>query len=104
MGVTDVQVGISFSDRLSVAADVLFRLIDDEAVILNLRTETYLGLDPIGARMWLALKDAPSIDSAYKTLLREYDVDSERLRQDMTEFIRELIDQGLVQPVSTSVS
>jgi hypothetical protein len=34
-----------------VPDDVLFRDLDGEAVILNLRTGTYFGLDELGTRM-----------------------------------------------------
>jgi len=36
---------------LCVPDDVLFRDLDGEAVILNLRTGTYFGLDEVGTRM-----------------------------------------------------
>jgi hypothetical protein len=39
---------VPFSERLSVAPDVLFRLVGDEGVLLNLNTTLYLGLNPVG--------------------------------------------------------
>jgi hypothetical protein len=60
-----------FSSRISTAPDVMIRIIGDEAVILNLKSELYLGLDPIGTRFWTALHDAPSIQAAYELLLAE---------------------------------
>ena len=44
---------VSFSERLTVAPDVLFRLVGDEGVLLNLNTTLYLGLNPVGTRMWM---------------------------------------------------
>ena len=55
---------ISFSERLNVAPDVLFRLVSDEGVLVNLNTEMYLGLNPVGARMWHVLIEASSKISA----------------------------------------
>ena len=43
-----------FSSRITTAPDVMIRIIGDEAVILNLKSELYLGLDPIGTRFWTA--------------------------------------------------
>jgi hypothetical protein len=82
-----------------VAPDVLFSQMGDEAVLLNLKTELYLGLDAVGTRMWTLLHDAPTIEDAYKSLLDEYDVDPERLRHDLREFLAELVDQALVETV-----
>jgi coenzyme PQQ synthesis protein D (PqqD) len=87
----------SFSDRVTVAPDVLFRVLSDEAVLVNLKTERYLGLNPVGARMWAALTGAPSIQAAFDTLVGEYDVDPDELRRDLSEFIEQLLAQHLVE-------
>src|SRR5882724_2603885 len=86
----------SFSSRVTVAPDVLFRIVGDEAVLLNLKTELYLGLDPVGTRMWTVLTTAPSIKDAYETLLQEYDVDAEKLRSDLADFLGKLWLQTLI--------
>ena len=90
-------MSISFSDCVRVAPDVLFRMVSDEAILVNLNTEVYLGLNPVGARMWSALNDALSIDSAYQALLSEYDVEPERLRADLEELLGQLLGQELIE-------
>jgi hypothetical protein len=94
---------LTFSHRVTAAPDVLFRLLGDEAVIVNLRTEKYLGLNPVGARMWNVLTTAPSIESAYDTLLGEYQVDASELRRDLAEFVEDLSAQQLID-IGTSVA
>ena len=87
---------VSFSERLTVAPDVLFRLVGDEGVLLNLNTTMYLGLNPVGTRMWNALTSASSIQAAYDTLLAEYEVEPAQLRADLEEFIQRLLGQKLI--------
>ena len=87
---------VSFSERLTVAPDVLFRLVGDEGVLLNLNTTLYLGLNPVGTRMWNALTSAGSIQSAYDALLGEYEVEPAQLRADLEEFIQRLLGQKLI--------
>lgn len=87
----------NFSQRVTIAPDVLFRLMGEEAVLLNLKTELYLGLDAVAARLWTVLKDAPSIQAAYDALVDEYEVPPERLRQDLDEFLDKLLEQGLIE-------
>jgi len=87
---------VSFSERLTVAPDVLFRLVGDEGVLLNLNTTLYLGLNPVGTRMWHALTSASSIQAAYDTLLAEYEVEPAQLRADLEEFIQRLLGQKLI--------
>ena len=86
-----------FSSRITTAPDVMIRIIGDEAVILNLKSELYLGLDPIGTRFWTALHDAPSIQAAYELLLAEFDVPPDRLRNDMGKLLNQLLEQQLIE-------
>jgi len=90
-------MAISFSDRVRVAPDVLFRLVGEEGVLLNLQTELYLGLNTVGTRMWSVLGTASSIQAAYDALLREYDVEPTKLRADLEEFIDQLLGQKLIE-------
>jgi hypothetical protein len=92
-----VTMSLPFSERVTIVQDVLFRLVGEEAVLLNLKTDLYLGLDPVGTRMWTLLKDTPSIQAAYDALLREYEVEPDRLRNDLDEFLGKLLEQGLIE-------
>jgi len=88
---------VSFSDCVRVAPDVLFRLVSDEAVLVNLNTEMYLGLNPVGARMWSVLSEATSIQAAYEQLLKEYEVEPSELRRDLEEFVAQLHAHQLIE-------
>ena len=81
---------ISFSTKISVAPDVTFRAVGEESVLLSLKTGSYLGLDPMGTRMWELLTSAGSIQSAFDTLLAEYEVEESLLRKDLQDFIRQI--------------
>jgi hypothetical protein len=87
---------VSFSGRVSAAPDVLFRLVGEEGVLLNLNTTLYLGLNAVGTRMWSVLGSAGSVQAAYDELLEEYDVEPARLRADLAEFIDQLLGQQLI--------
>jgi hypothetical protein len=90
-------MAVSFSDRVRVAPDVLFRLVGEEGVLVNLRTELYFGLNPVGTRMWNVLSSANSIQAAYDTLLEEYEVEPAQLRADLEELIEQLLRQKLIE-------
>ena len=85
-----------FSRRVVVPDSVLFRELSGESVILNLRTESYLGLDDVGTRMWAVLTSEPSIQAAYDVLLAEYDVAPDALRSDLERLLGQLLDQQLI--------
>jgi hypothetical protein len=46
--------------------------------------------------MWTALTESESIQSAYETLLQEYEIDGEQLRRDLEEFVGKLVENDLV--------
>ena len=93
-------MAISFTDRVKVPEKVLISGLQSESVILNLDSERYFGLDDIGTRMMSVLTTSDSIQAAYETLLDEYEVESEVLRQDLTLIVEKLIEQGLVEVTS----
>lgn len=90
-------MAISFADRVTTSPDVMFRTVGDEAVLLNLKTELYMGLDPVGTRMWDLLTKSASIEEAFDALLTEYDVEADRLRTDLEKFIDRLIEKELIE-------
>jgi hypothetical protein len=88
---------IPFDARVSIPLDVLVSELAGEMVILNLNSESYFGLDEVGTRMWTALTTSQTIQAAYDSLLAEYDVSEEQLRDDLVELIDKLVKQGLVE-------
>ena len=90
-------MSLEFSSRVTTAPDVMFRIIGDEAVILNLKSELYLGLNPVGTRFWTVLHDAPSIEAAYESLLDEFDVAPTQLREDLDQLLGQLLEQRLIE-------
>ena len=86
-----------FAMRASVPPNVLAKEIGGESVLLDLDAGQYFGLDEIGTRMWTVLTGSNTIQSAYDTLLAEYEVDSELLKRDLQELIETLVRQRLLQ-------
>jgi hypothetical protein len=94
----------AFSMRVSSSPDVVFQTVGDEAVLLNMKTSLYLGLNEVGTRMWLALTGAQSIEAAFESLLAEFDVSSEVLRKDLEDFLAKLNEFALINTSSFSPS
>ena len=83
--------------RVLVRPDVLVRELRGEAVLLDLASESYFGLDDVGTGMWRALTTSPSIEGALDSLLDEYDVTREQLARDLEAFVAKLTSAGLVE-------
>jgi hypothetical protein len=87
---------VPFHKRVSARDDVLCRPLDGEAVLLNLETEQYYGLDETAAHMFSVLTSSPTVRTGCETLSRAYDVDSEVLHRDVRRFIGDLLSCGLI--------
>jgi hypothetical protein len=88
---------IPLNARVIVPANVLIQELDGEAVLLNLKSETYFGLDDVGMLMWQVLTTSPSIQNAFEVLQNEYEVAPEKLQQDLGELLDKLVQQGLLE-------
>jgi len=94
---------ILLTDRVVVPSHVLVRFLDKESVLLNIETERYFGLDETGTRMWQLVTEAPSVEVAYQRLLDEYEVAPELLRENLTDLLARLVENGLLQVASSNV-
>jgi coenzyme PQQ synthesis protein D (PqqD) len=90
-------MAISFASKVSVPDDVLVSQLQDESVLLNVRTQSYFGLDQISTRCWELLTSSDSIEDACAALAQEYDVDADTLRQDVARLVDTLVERGLLQ-------
>lgn len=90
--------------RYRIPEDVVFREVGGEAVLLNLATGTYFGLDGVGTEIWNLLAREGTIDGVTNALLAGYDIEEPRLRLDIEQFIQQLTQKGLlaIEPAHTS--
>jgi hypothetical protein len=95
------RMDLSLEDSIAIHEDVLFRELDDEAVLLNLRTGVYFGLNPAGLRIWQLIGKGRSLEQVLETMRGEYEVDGQVLERDLLELCRQLCAQGLGEVVSS---
>jgi hypothetical protein len=83
--------------QVSIPSEVLFNELDGEAVLLNLNSGKYFGLDQTGTRIWHFLVEYGSVELAYQKMFDEYDVEAERLRADLLSLVDQLTALGLIR-------
>lgn len=76
---------------------VKIRELDGEAVLLNLASEKYFGLDEVGTSMINALTSGKTVEEACEALLEQYDADPATLQSDLDQLIQKLLAKGLIQ-------
>lgn len=77
--------------------DVTSAELGGEAVLLNLRSGHYYGVNELGARIWQMVQKPRSIDEIIKILAHDYDVDEEVLIRDVLAFLEQLKENDLVK-------
>ena len=82
--------------RVTVSEDVVVRDLGGEAILLDLDTSTYFGLNAVGTRIWYLLAEHQSTDTIIPMLLREFDVDESPLRLDLDTLVRQLLARKLL--------
>ena len=87
----------SLRDSLVVDAQVLFRQLDDEAVLLDLKSGTYFGLNDVGARAWHLIVEHGVLSRVLDGLLQEYAAEREVIERDLLELGRELVSRQLAE-------
>jgi hypothetical protein len=88
---------ISTPSFVELSPEVLFQRLNDGAVLLDLVSEQYIGLDSVAASIWQFLMEDGNTEHVIAKMLEKYDVDEERLRSDVANFIEQLHAQGLAR-------
>jgi hypothetical protein len=78
--------------------------LNDEMVILNLKSTLYFGLDEVGAYIWQALSEPRAVSELCKAVLDRFEVDEARCHTDVFEFLTQLDHAGLIESVPSDVS
>ena len=82
--------------KITISDQVLSQEVNGETVILDLKSESYFGLDDVGTRIWQLLQEHGDVQQTFDVMLDEFDVDAEQLHQDLNDLIGKLEEAGLV--------
>jgi len=87
------------AERFRVNADeVAAKVIDDEAIIINLTTGVYYSIDTVGARIWSLLENHHDPSEIAAILAREYAVGEDECRGDVVALVEQLREENLILP------
>lgn len=84
------------TQKIEISSEVLTQEVDGETVILDLKSESYFGLDEVGTRIWQLLQEQEDIETITETMLNEYDVEEEQLEKDIQNLLTQLDKAGIV--------
>jgi hypothetical protein len=87
---------MNLNQTIALSPDVISQEVSGETVLLDLESESYVGLDEVGTRVWQLVKETNELQLIFDTLLEEYDVSEARLQLDLTTLLTEIEGLGLV--------
>jgi hypothetical protein len=72
------------------------RPVDDETVLLDLKTGMYFGLDGVGKRIWEAISEGLTLGEIAAVIVSEYEVEEDQAQADVIGFVSDLVERGLL--------
>lgn len=73
--------------------------VEDGVAILDLRSNTYFSLDPVGTAIWGRMATPVSLDDLATAVSAEYDVSPEVCRDDIADLLNDMLTHDLIQIV-----
>lgn len=84
-----------FSKKMKVP----WRIIDNEAVIVDLQGNCVLQLNDVGRYIWELIDGAAHVAAIVDSIVDEYEIDRDAAHGDAVRFIGTLVEKGLIHAV-----
>lgn len=78
--------------------EVIHEILDDELVIVNLKTGAYFSLDRVGAVVWQALERQATIAEVIGDVIARFDGERQLIESEIAGLLEELQRQELIAP------
>jgi hypothetical protein len=90
---------VSLQQRYVVAGpDVVARVIDGEAIIINLGNGLYYGTRNVGAVVWEGIAGGGSVEEVAGRVVRQFSVAHEVAEKDVRYLVDSLVGEELIRP------
>ena len=76
--------------------EVASKVIDGEAIIINLANGVYYSMDKVGALVWERLQAGYTLDDVIRSVTDAYDVSPEHAESNVVELVEVLLQENLV--------
>lgn len=91
-----IKITTNQSTTYKVSSNHLYSEVADEAVILDVESGVYYGLDSVGVDIWRWLQKPQTEDQLLDLVLEEYEVTPEQAEQDLQSILKEMLNAGLL--------
>jgi len=92
-----MRIQMNFNQTLTLPSHIMFQEFDNEAILLDIRTQNHFGLDSIGSILCSQVSNNVALETIFNSILQSYDVSKEQLEKDLTALIQELHKHELLE-------
>ena len=85
--------------RLRRVPGIAWRVVEEEAILVNVRRDEVIHLDPVGSFIWSRMDGRAPLEEIAKALVEEFEVDLETAVDDILDFAGRLLRQGAAEVV-----
>jgi Coenzyme PQQ synthesis protein D (PqqD) len=76
--------------------EVAAKVMDGEAILINLSNGIYYSMDKVGGRIWELVEKGYSLEEMVTTIAKRYEVATEQAQSDVERLVAELLQENLV--------
>jgi hypothetical protein len=76
--------------------EIAAKVIDGEAIIINLANGIYYSMDKVGGLLWEMIEEGKTLEQMLGIIIARYDASQEQVRTDMEQLVNELLQENLV--------
>jgi hypothetical protein len=98
---------VELTERLVVdESSVAGKVMDGEAIIIDLSTGVYYSADKVGGFIWSQIEGGSALGDIVDAVCAQYVIDPDQAKADVFGFVSQLVDANLVstEPVNGTVS
>lgn len=85
--------------RLRRTPGIAWRLVEEEAILVNIRRDEVIHLDPVGSFIWARMDGKNTLQEICRSMTGEFEVSMETAMEDLFLFAERLMKQGAVEVV-----
>src|SRR5215470_1616580 len=84
--------------------EIAAKVIDGEAIIINLANGIYYSMDKVGGLIWEMIEGGRTLEEMVAMILARYDVSQEQVKTDIEQLVNELLQENLVTAAENSAA
>jgi hypothetical protein len=82
--------------------EIVAKVIDGEAVIMNVKSGVYYSMTGAGVFLWERLATGVPLDAILVEMERAYEVSADQLRSDVQALVTSCLEEGVLLPVAAA--